>query len=35
VLTAYQTKYRPLKIDGERDAESAGLLDTAMVVKRQ
>ncbi|WP_332847675.1 N-acetylmuramoyl-L-alanine amidase [Massilia sp. S19_KUP03_FR1] len=34
VLIAYQTRYRPLKIDGEMDAESAGLLDTPMSVKQ-
>jgi len=32
VLVAYQTKYRPLKIDGDMDAESAGLLDSPLVV---
>jgi len=32
VLVAYQTKYRPSKIDGEMDAESAGLLDSPLVV---
>ena len=32
VLIAFQTKYRPAKIDGEMDAESAGLLDSPMVV---
>ena len=32
VLIAYQTRYRPLKIDGEMDAESAGLLDSPLVV---
>lgn len=33
VLVAYQTRYRPAKIDGEMDAESAGLLDSPLVVK--
>lgn len=34
VLVAYQTRYRPTRIDGEMDAESAGLLDTPMVLKK-
>ena len=34
VLIAYQTRYRPLKIDGDMDAESAGLLDTPMTVQQ-
>jgi N-acetylmuramoyl-L-alanine amidase len=33
VLIAFQTRYRPAKIDGEMDAESAGLLDSPMVVR--
>ena len=33
VLIAYQTRYRQAKIDGEMDAESAGLLDSPLVVK--
>jgi N-acetylmuramoyl-L-alanine amidase len=33
VLIAYQTKYRPSKIDGVPDAETAALLDSPMQVK--
>lgn len=33
VLIAYQTKYRPSKIDGIPDAETAALLDSPMRVK--
>lgn len=33
VLIAFQTRYRPSKIDGEMDAESAGLLDSPMVLR--
>jgi N-acetylmuramoyl-L-alanine amidase len=32
VLIAFQTRYRPSKIDGEPDAETAALLDTPAVV---
>lgn len=35
VLIAYQTRYRPSKIDGEMDAETAGLLDSPLVVRGQ
>jgi N-acetylmuramoyl-L-alanine amidase len=34
VLIAYQTKYRPARIDGEPDAETAALLDSPMLVAR-
>jgi N-acetyl-anhydromuramyl-L-alanine amidase AmpD len=33
VLIAYQTRYRPSKIDGEPDAETAAVLDSPMQVK--
>jgi N-acetylmuramoyl-L-alanine amidase len=33
VLIAYQTKFRPAKIDGEPDAETAALLDSLMLVQ--
>jgi N-acetylmuramoyl-L-alanine amidase len=32
VLIAFQTRYRPSKIDGEPDAETAALLDSPMLV---
>jgi N-acetylmuramoyl-L-alanine amidase len=32
VLIAFQTKYRPSRIDGYPDAETAALLDSPMVV---
>jgi N-acetylmuramoyl-L-alanine amidase len=33
VLVAFQTKYRPAKITGEPDAETAALLDSPMITK--
>jgi N-acetylmuramoyl-L-alanine amidase len=32
VLSAFQTRYRPSKINGEPDAETAALLDSPMRV---
>lgn len=34
VLIAFQTRYRPSKIDGQPDAETAGLLDSPMRITR-
>ncbi|UMR30086.1 peptidoglycan-binding protein [Massilia sp. MB5] len=33
VLIAFQTRYRPSKIDGQPDAETAALLDSPMLVR--